>query len=368
MKNYPGKNTQFHAVVVGGGLAGGLLGLELLEKGWKVSLWDDAAPEGASRVAAGLFNVITGRFGAKSWQADLFLETLKTWLEKEGHEPFGEFVQYIPIYRPFKSVKEYNKWQGRALQPEFAHLVDIQEKPWKPEVLHNELGGIWIKPCGWVDVSGLTDLLRKTINEHPNGACYQGSFNYYAINPESKSYVHEEQKLNFDHIIFCEGYRVKQNPFFSDIPLVPNKGEILRVYAPSLKLDVALSRKIYVVPNGNDEYTLGSTYANQFDHTGPTEEGKNQILENLAAAANIDFEIIEHKAGIRPTTPDRRPILGSHTDHDWMHVLTGFGTKGMLQGPYCANVLAEYLVSGGEAGLPAEVDLGRFESAHKSKT
>jgi glycine oxidase len=360
MKKYPVKNTHLHALVVGGGLAGGLLGLELLEKGWKVSLWDDAAPEGASRVAAGLFNVITGRFGAKSWNADLFLQTLSDWLHREGHGPFREFIHYIPIYRPFKSVKEYNKWQGRALQPEFAHLVDIQEKPWKPAILHNELGGIWIKPCGWVDVSGLTRALRKKIQEHPQGTCYRQAFDYDGIRPDTKSYQLDGQSIDFDHIIFCEGYRLTQNPFFPEIPIIPNKGEILRIHAPKLKLDIALSRKVYVVPNGNDEYTIGSTYANRFEDNSPTEEGKNQILENLAAATSIDFDIIEHKAGIRPTTPDRRPILGSHPEHSWMHVLSGFGTKGMLQGPYCAGVMAEYLESGGETGLPEEVSLKRF--------
>jgi glycine/D-amino acid oxidase-like deaminating enzyme len=359
MKNQLKKAAK-KAIIVGGGLAGGLLGMELLERGWEVSLWDDHAPEGASRVAAGLFNVITGRFGAKSWQADLFLQTLSSWLEKKGHEPFRNHIHYIPIYRPFKSVKEYNKWQGRALQPEFAHLVDIQERPWRPETINNELGGIWIKPCGWVDVSKLTEVFRNTIAQHPNGRYVQAAFDYQKINTEAKCYQSEEKPYTFDQLIFCEGYRITQNPFFPTIPIIPNKGEILRVHAPTLKLEVALSRKIYIVPNGDDQYSLGSTYANQFDHTGPTEEGKNQILENLATAANIDFEIIEHKAGIRPTTPDRRPILGSHTDYPWMHVLSGFGTKGVLQGPYCAQLMADYLESGGASGLPEEVSPKRF--------
>ncbi|MEZ4688013.1 MAG: FAD-dependent oxidoreductase [Bacteroidia bacterium] len=242
-----GKKAKKTGIIVGGGLAGGLLGLELLERGWRVLLWDDGAPEGASRVAAGLFNVITGRFGAKSWQADLFLDRLKNWLEKPGHEAFRDYIRYTPIYRPFKSVKEYNKWQGRALQPEFSQLVRIQEKPYRPDVLSNELGGIWIKPCGWVDVAALTESLRKAIDQHPEGKVYRHPFQYSSINPVAKCYHGSGEALHADHYFLRRLSHTLQNLFFSDIPC-HSKIKAKSHSCPSLRLDVASAGKYTSYP------------------------------------------------------------------------------------------------------------------------
>ena len=60
--------------IIGGGLAGSFLALRLCLKGHSVYLFDEAISNSASRVAAGLFNVITGRYGAKSWEADFIIE------------------------------------------------------------------------------------------------------------------------------------------------------------------------------------------------------------------------------------------------------------------------------------------------------
>ncbi|MFK7969822.1 MAG: NAD(P)/FAD-dependent oxidoreductase [Bacteroidia bacterium] len=349
------------AIIVGGGLAGSLLSLELLQRGWQITLWDDGAPAAGSRVAAGLFNVITGRFGAKSWMADTLLGHLRNWLEQDTQLPLRQFIHDIPIYRPFKTIEEYNKWQGRFADPEYASIVKVQEKAYRPDVINNELGGIWIKPCGWVDVAGLTAYIRGVVEEHPQGVLKTKKLDYEKITLENKKVQIVDSEDEFDHIIFCEGYRIRSNPFFPDIRIIPNKGELLEIYAPALKLDFALSRKVYLVPRGEDRYILGSTYANQFDDLLPTEEGKQNILENLLLAADFEFEIIHHKAGIRPTTPDRRPILGSHSEHGNVHVLAGFGTKGMLQGPYCTSLMADYLENPQANPLPEVMRINRFK-------
>ena len=51
------------------------------------------------------------------------------------------------------------------------------------------------------------------------------------------------------------------------------------------------------------------------------------------------FEILSHNSGIRPTTKDRRPLLGRHTTLKRLHLLNGLGTRGVLMAP----LLSEWL-------------------------
>lgn len=58
---------------------------------------------------------------------------------------------------------------------------------------------------------------------------------------------------------------------------------------------------------------------------------------------HLDFEIVEHIAGVRPTVKDRRPLLGRSMVSDRIFVLNGLGTRGVLLAPYLAEKLFEFI-------------------------
>jgi len=159
-------------------------------------------------------------------------------------------------------------------------------------------------------------------------------------------------------VIFCEGYRVLDNPFFKQLPFTHAKGEILTIYAKKLKLDKILSKGIFILPIGNHFFKVGSTYNwNDLDEK-PTEHGKNEIVDKLEKIIGTSFEIISHRAGIRPTVIDRRPILGFHPVFANLGILNGLGTKGVSLAPFFANHFVEFLEDG--KPLLPEVDINRF--------
>ena len=63
----------YDTIIIGQGLAGSLLGWQLIQDGQRVLVIDDGHRSAASRVAAGIINPITGQRLVKSWHVDQFL-------------------------------------------------------------------------------------------------------------------------------------------------------------------------------------------------------------------------------------------------------------------------------------------------------
>ena len=349
-----------HFVIIGGGLAGTLMAVRLIQAGQAVTLFDERRESSASSVAAGLFNIITGRFGAKSWQGEMLLAELKAFLNQPTFGDLSKHVHEEIIYRPFRDAEAYNKWIGRTADPAFSHLIHFEEKPLLPKKLHNELGGIRILPCGWIHIPGLIDQLQHWLKQQPNFQLHRVSLDYSQIDIEQKIVHFDGKLIKFDHLICCEGAMIKQNPWFSYLPVIPNKGEVLLIEVPDLELPFVLSKKVYVIPASEGEYVVGSTYFNKFDHVNPSEKGKIEISTHLKKAIRLPWKVIDHRAGVRPTTPNRRPIIGTHPTYPYLHTCTGFGTKGLLLGPYCSRLLTAKILNE-NPNIPQEISVERFD-------
>ena len=94
-----------------------------------------------------------------------------------------------------------------------------------------------------------------------------------------------------------------------------------------------------------------------------TEDGKLELVERIKEIINCDFEIVSHFAGVRPTVKDRRPLIGTHSSSNFIHILNGLGTRGVMLGPAMAKALfdsIEYLIP-----LHKEIDIKRFLTKDK---
>ena len=94
--------------------------------------------------------------------------------------------------------------------------------------------------------------------------------------------------------------------------------------------------------------------------TQPTEKGKEWLLTKLKKLLHHPFEVVEHRAAIRPTVQDRRPLLGVHPKHKQLYVFNGLGTRGVLMGPLLADWLFQFMEY--QKDLPSEVAIDRFET------
>ncbi|MEM9850214.1 MAG: FAD-dependent oxidoreductase, partial [Bacteroidota bacterium] len=179
-------------------------------------------------------------------------------------------------------------------------------------------------------------------------------FEQLSISPEGITY----RDVKAASIIFCEGHRAKQNPFFSYLPFGGTKGEVLLVKIPEAQFEKMLKQRVFIVPLGDDLYWIGATNDWQYEDGQPTAKGRQYLEDRLKEVLKVPFEIVSHQAAVRPTVKDRRPFLGRHPKYPQLGIFNGLGTKGASLGPYFAKHFADFLTE--QQPLMPAVDIQRY--------
>src|SRR5690606_20804408 len=108
-------------------------------------------------------------------------------------------------------------------------------------------------------------------------------------------------------------------------------------------------------------YKVGSNFQwNDLDYT-TTEAAKNEIIQKLTKWYKGPFEIIGQVAGIRPSSLDRRPILGQLNFHPKAYILNGLGSKGVALSPYYSKMLMDFITD--QERIDADVDVKRYNKS-----
>ena len=76
----------------------------------------------------------------------------------------------------------------------------------------------------------------------------------------------------------------------------------------------------------------------------------------------MSYEVVNQVAGIRPTSGDRRPVIGKHPEFENMYCFNGFGSRGVLIAPYLAPKLADHILE--NSTLEQEIDIARFKKRY----
>jgi glycine/D-amino acid oxidase-like deaminating enzyme len=343
-------------LVVGGGLAGSFFAAAASLAGHRVTLYDLPDPGSASRVAAGMYNVITGRYATLTWQAQLFLDLIEEFFEVPAFAHLRAHLHAMPIYRPYKTEQEAAEWATQHSAPAVAHMVRHHAHSRALPHVNDPLGGLEILPCGWVDIAPLIAGIKDVLAEEYALRWIAEPFPYAQLDPHSG---HLTGVGDFDAVVFAEGVAVRDNPWFDWVKVIPLKGQLLDLQIDMAPLDMVLLRKSFLIPKGGDRYTAGSTYEHHYADLSVTPEAEALIAGHVRQALSAEVAVTGQRAGLRPTTPNRRPIVGRHPVHPRLHILNGLGTKGLLQAPWCALVLRDWL-DGQLAALPEDINSDRF--------
>lgn len=340
-------------IIVGCGLAS-ISFCEQLRANNKAFIVFDNKSQQSSVVAAGLYNpVILKRF-TPVWKAKEQLEVALPMYAKIEIDLNIKIDYRLQILRRLSSIEEQNQWFTASDNPALEAFLSTSLLQNKNRCINAPFGFGEVRHAGRLDTETLIDNYKQFLKR--NERLIETSFDYSQVEGEENFITYKGIKTK--QIVFAEGFGVKQNPFFNHIKLNGTKGEVLTIKAPDLKIDYAVKSSVFIIPTGNNLYTVGSTY-NWKDKTNlPTEDGKTELLTKLKTFINCDFEVVNHVAGVRPTVGDRRPIVGRHSNYKNLYVLNGLGSRGVMVAPYVADKLYRFIEN--DEPLDKEISLCRF--------
>lgn len=297
----------------------------------------------------------------KSWRIDDFMPEAAAYY-RELELKFG-----AEIYHPLQATRfclnheDAKRCQRRTRNPRYANVLKgFQDAGTAGQNFADEYGSMQIEGAAWVDLPQTLKVLRNRILSEGSFLCQD--FEYEDLQRSQTGWSYHQQ--DYIGVIFCEGNELKHNPWFQNLPLKPAKGETLLCQSENVDFESnhLIHHEKWFLPYADGSFRIGATYDEGDLSHHPTEEGKAKLIgafHKLTPAAE-GLMVIKHLAGLRPSTADARPLLGSHQTEQGLHVFNGLGSKGASLAPTLSKEFIDYLLDG--KPLDPETDIRRFNT------
>lgn len=143
------------------------------------------------------------------------------------------------------------------------------------------------------------------------------------------------------------------------LALRPVKGQMLALAnLPAVVRHVLYRGDVYLVPRRSGECLVGATLEEAGEDRAVTLEGLRWLLdEALRTAPGLaGAPFLRAWAGLRPATPDDRPVIGPWPGCPGLFVATGHYRNGILLTPVTARIVREWVMDG-RSSIAADVFL-----------
>jgi glycine oxidase len=347
--------SYFDYILVGQGLAGSMLYWFLVKEGKKVCVIDKFNPSSSSRIAAGIIHPVTGRRIVKTWMADVLIPFANKAYEEIGNHFNQKVFSKKNILELISSPKEVNDWNNKMASAELKGYLENEKKDdLYRNYLTEDFKKVTVTNSGWLNISKMLSLFRDEMKDRE--ILLEENFDYDSMATTEAGVTYKG--IEADKLIFCEGAAAVRNPYWMHLPFLLSKGELLTIRSSEMKLEHIITKTIFILPVGEGLFKAGSTYSwNDLDDV-PTSQAKENLVAQLKKIIRVPFEVVDHKAAIRPTVKDRRPFIGLHPQNKTVGIFNGLGTKGVLLAPFFAHHFSENLE--GKIDLIKDVDVQRF--------
>jgi thiazole synthase len=340
-------------VILGGGLIGLSLAIELKLRGANVTVLSRNLQEAAGYAAAGMLApqaedippgpmlelCLKSRGLYPDWTRKLeSITRLNT-----GYWPCGILA---PVYTIPESIQ---RPQSDETPSQWLDKVAIHRH--QPGLGSDIVGGWWFPRDGQVDNRrGLLKALVAATQEL--GITVQNNIEIQQLLTSSTGEVTgiqtNKDTLQASHYVLTTGAWAGQ--LLPEIPVTPKKGQMLSVKVPDVVETLPLKQvlfgpDIYIVPRRDGLIVIGATAENTDFTPGLTPDGIHSLLSRAIQLypALKDFPIQEFWWGYRPTTPDLLPILGSSPFSN-LSLAVGHYRNGILLAPVTAQLMANWIL------------------------
>ena len=343
-------------LILGQGIAGSLLAWELIQAGKRVMVIDNGHQHASSKVAAGLINPITGMRMVKSPHTEAWLAAADS-LYHQLEETLSIHVRHeLPMWRIFTNPKQQQAWQERLAEADYSAYIGAPMEAEQALPYRAELGLGEVTNTGYIDTKLLLGSLKAWLQQQQSYRQLECDYGQITVSADGVRLGEYSGR----QLIFCEGYRATDNPWFTDLPLSPVKGEILTLEIQQSLPQVIANFGKWVLPVGSRQFKLGATYDWQHCDLQSTVQAREHLLEELDKYTSqpLQPDVVAHEVGMRPNSRDRLPLIGAHPNEPRLWMFNGFGSRGSLMIPYYARHLRRHLLEG--ELLDADCDLARW--------
>lgn len=369
------------AIVIGGGIAGCSSAYALAQRGWQVTLIERRATL-AAQASGNPIGVLYPRLtGSQNSLSDLAIASFKHSLNLLKNLKLAEGdYQACGLLQLSFNARELARHQAVAAldtvtinnQP-IAQLLNQDEASQIAGIALNH-GGLYIKSAGWVRPA----VLCKALTQHANiQILYESNavqLSYFKDKTQAYWQVATTEKIiaTAPVVIIANASDALQFAQTQHLGLQPVRGQTtdLVVTKTSKALQAIVCAESYICPAINGVHHLGATFSSDDDDANLREKDH---LQNIAAlsdisasfAQKIDASTLTGRVAWRSSTKDYHPLVGPILEATqlqqssprynavpaslpWLsglYVNVGYGAKGLITAPYCAELLANYLAS-----------------------
>ncbi len=324
-------------IIVGHGLAGAILAHTLIEHKQDVLVLDSQMPHSATKVSAGLINPFIGpKLNVPEDFSVCMLEN-NNFFQKIEQKTGKNYLKSIILHRVFQSDQQKEKWE---------YLSEDYKRGFLSKKQCKEIGIETTLGAGQTSAWKLNAL--DFIKDSQEALIFQKRYLAESFNPK---------KWGKNRVIFCEGYRVRENKWFMHLPFSPAQGEILQVESTN---NLNVSNGIwYITDDNKTSARIGSTWKHQDIESGPTIPARKEIIGKVSYFPELSkVRVLSHVSGVRSATSDRQPILGQHPEFKNYYLFNGFGSRGSTTISRCAKQMTDFILKG--QNLPIQNDIRRF--------
>lgn len=361
-------SKSFQTAVVGGGLAGLLCARRLAERAAKpsdVTLVDASDPRRGSNSPAAIFHPFPGRSMRPSDHrlaaARATLVHLERWRSELGSDDVEPTTMVRPLFDDYLGEKIGDSWSEHVgdypawFEGERLPVEAIRSLVPSPDGIDEALV---YRPAYVVDLAAVCRHLTERLEEL---GVVRRDARVASLERRDSGWRLAGTDVRADRVVLALGAETAE--WFPGVPIDLRGGEILIGASENAHLlDGVLNAGGHVAPVGDGAIAAGSSW---FDGERIDERTDEMAIEDVVGRCARLFPSIEELEGtrvwrgVRAAFGDHQPLVGPIPDLPDVHVLSAFGSKGLLHIPRHATCLADWLTDA-RRHLPELADARRM--------
>ena len=324
------------AIIVGQGIAGSVFALLCKQLELNVMVIDDHHAHSSTKIAAGIMNPLVGPRLTPLWKHRYSYHGVV-----DHYKAIEEIIQ-VPFLRQHRLIRFLSsQWELSSFQKRQGEAWATQ---WmRPTNEWSEMCDSGIKqfesyPVFQMNTPIFLDGVKAYLIKH-NMLC-QASLNYNDVNIKSSA-VHWRD-LSAKYMVFCEGAKAIENPFFKELKFKNAMGHMVKFESNHLPPNVILNHGKWACPMSHGCYTYGaSTYwQSNVDNKKASEDS---ILKSLHHFLKVPYSVNAVIHGVRPCLIHHQPVAMVSGNSPRLACINGLRGQGIFFAPIMAQLLCSKL-------------------------